>query len=263
MINLILSLPWYLAAGIIVFVISIFAIIGLFFTHTRFNVKILKEHHEVSGYIFNIIGVVYAVLLGFTISNVQQRFDSLHKTVETEAQIVLDLYRDAEIFPLQNQQEVRRALYHYAHEVVHNEWTLMNNGICSSRAVDLMHNIWVAYYKMNPSSEKERIWYSQSIAQLNDFNSVRLVRVYSCRESLGPLIWSLLIVGGFMTIASVYFFCIKSFPLKILMTLFVTAIISFMIFIILALNHPFCGDMGIKPEAMRAAIEMFDACPSA
>jgi hypothetical protein len=257
MVNFILSLPWYCAAGIIIFLISLVAIVGLVCLQSKLNVKLFKEHHEVSGYVFNLIGVVYAVLLGFTISNVQQRVDSLHKTVEAEAQIVLDLYRNAEIFPTANKEEIRKALDTYAREVVDGEWQLMHDGKCSPVAKYLFHQIWQAYYNMSPRSEKENIWYAQSISQLNEFNSMRLVRVYSCQASLGPLMWVLLIAGGFMTIASVYFFCITSFRLQVILTLFVTAIISFMIFIILTLNHPFSGEMGIKPDAMKAAINMF------
>jgi hypothetical protein len=62
------------------------------------TVEVLECHKEVAGFIYAVIGVLYAVLLGFTAIIVWERYEKAHTSVEQEANEVADLFRDAQVF---------------------------------------------------------------------------------------------------------------------------------------------------------------------
>jgi hypothetical protein len=52
----------------------------------------------VAGFIYAVLGIVYAVLLGFAAITVWERYDRAQASVEQEADDLAELYRDAETF---------------------------------------------------------------------------------------------------------------------------------------------------------------------
>ena len=67
--------------------------------HAESHVEVLQRHNDVAGFIYAVIGVVYAVLLGFAAVTVWERYDRAQASVEQEANDLADLYRDAQTFP--------------------------------------------------------------------------------------------------------------------------------------------------------------------
>src|SRR5215475_14331584 len=65
----------------------------------RFNAEVLARHNEVAGFVYAVIGVVYAVLLGFTAIIVWEQFREAEEDADREANALADLYRDAQVFP--------------------------------------------------------------------------------------------------------------------------------------------------------------------
>jgi hypothetical protein len=70
------------------------------------SVEILKLNNEVAGFIYAVIGVLYAVLLGFTAIIVWEQFDKAQAGVDQEANELADLYRHAQAFPDDTRRDV-------------------------------------------------------------------------------------------------------------------------------------------------------------
>ncbi len=62
------------------------------------TVEVLERHNEVAGFIYAVIGVLYAVVLGFTAIIVWERFAEAQTNVEKEANDLGDLFRNAQAF---------------------------------------------------------------------------------------------------------------------------------------------------------------------
>jgi hypothetical protein len=88
-------------------------------------VEVLERHNEVAGFIYGVIGVVYAVLLGFTAIIVWERYDKAQAALETEANDLTDLFRDSETFPTDVRTELGTQLRTYARLVAEKEWPAM------------------------------------------------------------------------------------------------------------------------------------------
>ena len=62
------------------------------------NVEVLERHNEVAGFIYAVIGVVYAVLLGFAAVTVWEGYDKAQAAVEHEADDLANLFRTRKPF---------------------------------------------------------------------------------------------------------------------------------------------------------------------
>jgi hypothetical protein len=62
--------------------ITFAAIAGALLVRRWVTVEVLERHNDVAGFIYAVIGVLYAVLLGFTAIIVWERFDEAQTNVE-------------------------------------------------------------------------------------------------------------------------------------------------------------------------------------
>src|SRR6478672_4060790 len=85
------------------------------------TVEVLQRHNDVAGFIYAVIGVVYAVLLGFAAVTVWERYDRAQASVEQEANDLADLYRDAQTFPSDIRAELESRIRDYVQLAVEKE----------------------------------------------------------------------------------------------------------------------------------------------
>jgi hypothetical protein len=120
-----MSLAW-LWGILLVGTLGLLAVAGLLRARRRFGVEALKLNNEVAGFIYGVIGVLYAVLLGFTAIIVWERFDNAQAGVNEEANALTDLYRNAQAFSDDVRRELETDLRAYATLVAEKEWAAMS-----------------------------------------------------------------------------------------------------------------------------------------
>lgn len=257
MVEYIETLPWIFGAIIIVVIFLFLSVVGIFLIRKIVPFQKLKAHHDVAGFVFTNLGVLYAVLLGFTVVNVQQRFDKLNQIVEVEAGYLAELYGDAEIFPESNSREIRNAIRSYGQSVIDDEWPSITSGVENPKTMEAQKKIWNAYYKINPSTNKEIAWYSESISRLNLLMTARLSRLLGVEGSLGGEMWIMLVLGGAVMVAFLWFFGLDSIKTHMLMSAILAASIAFLLFLIYSLDTAFSGAISIQPEAFSRVLQLF------
>ena len=98
--------------------IPLLAVAGTLLVRRWATVEVLEQHNAVAGFIYAVIGVLYAVLLGFTAIIVWERFNQAQANVERAANDLGDLFRDAQAFPDDVRNDLETKLRSYAHIVV-------------------------------------------------------------------------------------------------------------------------------------------------
>ena len=178
------KLPWMIGAATAVAIFVLFTIVGIISVRAIVQRKNLKAHHDVAGFVFANLGVLYAVLLGFTVVNVQQRFDKIKEVTQVEASYLAELYRDAAIFSDKDKDTIRVAIEKYGNSIVDEEWNLMAKGQDSPETIQALKNIWTSYYQVTIANKKQELWYSLSITKLNlllDVVAIVAVSVAVCK----------------------------------------------------------------------------------
>jgi hypothetical protein len=156
-----------LLVGATVFV----SIVGTLLVRRWIPVEVLERHNEVAGFIYAVIGVVYAVLLGFTAIIVWEWYDKAQAALDAETNDLIDLYRDAETFPNDIRGELDTQLRTYARLVADKEWPAMAEHKSSPEVWDAYTQLWRTYYRFRPENDNQRIWYTASITRLNDLGA--------------------------------------------------------------------------------------------
>lgn len=251
------SFSWEFGALVIVTLFVAFAISGVVIIRKVVNQKTLKAHHDVAGVVFANIGVLYSVLLGFTVVNVQQRFDKIKEISYVEASYLAKLYRDSEVFLEKDRIDIRKSILAYTKNVIDDEWGSKNTKIPSYITIKSLEDIWTAYYAVEPTNKKQEIWYTESISNLNQLMGARLSRLMGSEESLGSEMWTFLIVGGVIVAGFIGFFWIESLTSHLLLASVLAASIAFLLFLIYSLDTVFSGGLNVPPLALERVLKFF------
>lgn len=251
--------PSWVVSSLIVVIPSILASFAVLWLIRKWiPTKVLKENHDVAGFTLGIVGVLYSVILGFTVVNVQNRYNEVLQTIHTEAVSIADLYREAAFFSPSGRDAIRTSLRNYVDYVVKKEWSTPSKKKIPLETQEVINQVWNSYYKIDLEGEKTTIWYTDSISKLNAFMNARLAREFSSWEHLGGMMWSILIIGAIITTCFMFFFGLESFRSQLIMIAFLSGYISFMLYLVYSLDNVFKGPEGLKPIALEQVVNLFD-----
>ncbi len=251
------ELPLSLGILVMMLIFMSFSVVAILSVRQNMNSKHLKNHHDVSGFVFTNLGVLYAVLLGFTVVNVQQRYDKINQTVIMEAGYIAELFRDAEAFSEKDKIAIQTAIKDYGKSIIDEEWKVTSEGKPNPNTTKKLSAIWQAYYATELTSRKQEILYAESIHKLNDSVMTRLSRLMQGKESLGDEMWMMLILGGILMVVFVSVFSFEVLWLHLILASFVAASIAFLLFLIYTLDTAFSGASSIDPDALKLVVSSF------
>ena len=252
------SNSWILSSLLVVVPTTLICLWLLWMVRKRFSPKELKKSHDVVGFTFSIVGVLYSVILGFTVINVQDQYNIMLETIHTEAILLADLYQDAAYFSQEESVAIRISLRQYIEHVVKEEWWRAEEKTINAHSRQFLKDIWDSYYNVELTSEKVKVWYSESIAKLNNFMNARLARQFNSWVNLGAMMWTLLIIGAIVVIAFMFFFGLENVRSHMVLTALLTGYLSFMLYLVYTLDNAFTGPLGIKPTALEQVYTLFD-----
>lgn len=231
------------------------SLLGLFIVRRRVSAAVLREHHDVAGFIIAIVSVIYAVLLALVVVAVWEDFGAARETTEREANGVATVFRLAHGLPAPLQTQIRAQTKIYARAVVEEEWAAMVRGQTSPRAVNALDELWEIYTEYEPRTPRQNVIYQESLSALDELSNDRRHRLLESRDGIPSLMWIVLIFGGAGTIIFTYFFGIENLRVQALMTTLLAAEIGLVLFLISALNYPFNGDLRVRPEAFQGVLQ--------
>lgn len=245
------SVEYELLAIIVVGGIISFAVGGLLVMRRLVHHTKLRPHHEVADPILGVVGAIYAVLLAFVVISVWQEFDKSNANVETEANYLADIYRDAEAFQPEFRQNISVLLREYRTAVIDDEWQAMEKGRMSANVERLMRKIWTAYTLYQPRNATEQVFFDESVRKLNLFRELRRQRIMDSRSGINPLLWFVLLIGGLGTISFTFLFGTENVHAHIAMVILLSLTIGLILFTIMELDFPFTGSVSISPEPFK------------
>ncbi len=235
------------------------AVAGTVLARRWVSVEVLKLNNEVAGFIYGVIGVLYAVLLGFTAIIVWEQFDKAQAGVDQEANELADLYRDAQAFPDATRKKLESQLRAYARLVVEKEWPAMAERTSSPETWEMYNQLWRTYHRFQPQNDHERTWYAQSLTRLNQLGDQRRLRLLSSQSKGIPVVmWVALLGAGGITIGFSFLFGTRSATAQVLMTSALAMTIALVLVSILALEEPFAGITRVDPDAFNQVADIFD-----
>lgn len=232
------------------------ACLGLLVTRKFVKRDVLRESHDVAGFLINIVGVLYAVLLAFVVIAEWETYNDASANVEYEANKLGDIYRDANGLESGFRLKVHKACRVYAETVSGDEWEDMETRkecTHSWKAFNALQRLVIQY---NPSGEREKIIYEALFRELNAMNDFRRERLLKTEPTVNPIMWFVLSLGAIITITFSYFFGVERLGIHLGMTALLSATIALVLYLSIALNTPFRGAMKISPEPFERLLKV-------
>ena len=249
-----LQLPPPVSFFIVSAITTFFALAGLYLVRKKYSAEVLKENHEVAAIIFNAFGLFYGVMVAFVVFVTWSGYSDATKNLQLEANEALDIFHSTEGFPVPANKIIQQALRDYLASVYNDELQRMSQGDISIYSGGAHANIRILFSQMDANSIPNRELYAESLRCLNNLAEYRRLRIFAGNNTVPPVIWLVLLVGGLFAVSYTFFFGMKNIKAQYLLTTTLTAMISSILFLIYVLDHPFTGTSRVSIEPLRQVI---------
>lgn len=256
MISWLESLPTTIAGIVVVggFVLVALAIGYLVNQFTSREVR--TAHNDRAGFILAVIGVIYAVLLAFVAIGVWERFQGAESRTYEEATSLTTVYRDASSF--HEGKALQATLRAYVRSIIDHEWPQMERGARSEISSSLLESADRQVRALSITSPRLADIHQEMLAAMDTALTDRETRLTIDSHGVNSIMWLVLIVGAFVSVAFTYLFGFEQTLMQELMIGGLSFLIAIVLFLILALDYPFRGSITVAPDAFRSALEAFN-----
>jgi hypothetical protein len=110
------------------------------------------------------------------------------------------------------------------------------------------------FAQVDANSIPNRELYSESLRSLNSLAQYRRMRIFAGNDTVPPVIWLVLLVGGVLAVCYTFFFGMKNIRAQYLITTTLTVMITSILFLIYVLDHPFTGTSRVSLEPLTQAM---------
>jgi Protein of unknown function (DUF4239) len=253
-----LRLPFPVLAWLVVGLPVLLVAVGLLLVRACVPHPRLQPHHDVAGYIYSGLAVLYAVLLAFVVIAVWEQHDDTRTRVLREADALSNLCREAQVFPVPVQQAILDAVRTYAKAVVEEQWPAMARGTESSMAWQAFTNLWQPIRSVTPHTPAEVNWHATMLQSLTSVSDGRRDRLADSRAVLHPVLWVVLLSGGVINVGYTYLFGVRSLMAHLIITTALASMTTLLLLVILLLDHPFAGSAGLESKPFVRLLQRID-----
>ena len=227
---------------IIIIVVAVF-VIGQVLFRRLFYIEKIESCHEVGGVIFQLLGTLYAVILGLIVLDAMAKFEATEMIILNESQSLLVVFELAEQFKIGGKGKVVQQLTEdYIDEVITNDWGFMKDGILNHRAHDILKNLLDEIKKIVPITENEKQLFPTLLQETISIRKYRYVRFSQAENGVPSPEWVMLLIGGVVTIVFTFFFRIENQKIQSLMIGMFALIIIMNLYMVLLFSEPYAGD---------------------
>ena len=242
------------------------AVVGLMVVQRLVPVTIRKEYNDVAGFVYAVLGVIYAVLLALVVIATWEEFGRARVTVESEANALAEIFWLAHRLPEPEGRELQELCRAYAEEVVNVGWPLMEQGRTpslersqeTSRAWVLIDEIRATLQGYEPRTVAGQELYAEGLDQVQRLADARRTRLVAAEEGLPSVLWVVLIAAGIVVVGFAYLFGMENTGAHALMVVALAGVIALVLFTIAAMEHPFSGGARVGPEAFELVLNRFE-----
>jgi Protein of unknown function (DUF4239) len=242
----------------IILAASALAVSTLVLLHKYWPPQKRVAHNDMVGPSVSVIGTTYAVIIAFMLSGVWNNFQSAQINAEEEANCLVNIYRFAERFPAPQGLKVQQIAIDYSSAMISDEWPAMEHENSSARGHELTQALWRILPSIEATNFAQQNVIDHAISQLTTMTEHRRIRLLQSHQSLPGILWSVLIIGGIITVGSTCLFGVENFRLHLLQVFAITLILSVMLVAIAEIDRPFQGDVRVAPDGFRYALQSFD-----
>lgn len=247
------TLPVAVGAVLFIGILVGLALAGGFLVHRYVPQEFLVEHSEIAGFVFAVVGVVYAVLLAFLAIGVWEHFQAAEQRTYEEASRLTVVYRKSDLFP--QVHTLRAEIKRYMQLIVDREWDEMRHGKFDPQANALAEHLG---YQVRHLPVRNFAQQNVHAAMTESMDQSLVDRDF--RTSLGSIgintfLWVIMFIGAATTIAFAYLFAYKNRWALVAIVGMLAFMLALVLYLIAGVDYPFQGTIRVGPEAFVHALD--------
>jgi hypothetical protein len=193
--------------------------------------------------------LLYGLIAALTAVGAWQRYGQVSDVVSGEATAITSLWRDLGGYPQSLRGPTEDILRGYTEQIIREAWPQQRRGQIPREGVDWMDRLQAHLFTFEPATEAQKILHAQTLQSFNQLVQKRRQRLDSVHAGLPGVLWFVLLPGAMGCIVLCFFFQVKNGYFQGILLVGLAGFLAMVLFVIIALDRPFVGDMGITAES--------------
>jgi hypothetical protein len=250
MFEFLFDLPLVVTGPAIVGALCLFTVGGMLLVRRRVlpRLRIHTEDSGFSGTMMQAVMVFYGLAVALIAVSVWQSYSDASKLVSQEAAAIGALYRDVSLYPEPVRSELQQLIAGHLDHLIHEVWPVQRQGKVAGVKADTAARTLRIFSTFEPATEGQKLQHGEALRALNELIKATRLRTDASRTALPGVLWVVIIAGAVISLSSAFFFKVEDVHLHAILVTLLAAFMGLVIFMILALDRPFRGDLGIGPE---------------
>ncbi|GJG89463.1 hypothetical protein tb265_46440 [Gemmatimonadetes bacterium T265] len=207
------------------------------------------------GWFFGGVLTLYGITLGLVTVATWGTYTAVGDVASAEAAALTALYRDADGYPEPTRSAVRRQVCDYTLHVVRVAWPAQRLGRRNAEGDARVTALQQVLVRFQPADLGEQAVHAEALRQFNAVVEHRRRRAESVAASIPGVLWAVVLCGAALVVALSYTFPVARYAEHAWLTGVVTATMALLIFVIAALDHPYRGQVRVRPDAYQLVLD--------
>jgi len=231
-------------------VLCTFSLLGLVFVRRWVLPRLHIEVHdsEFIGAMVQAVMVFYGLAVALMAVSVWQTYADVSRIVSAEATGIAALYRDVSTYPEPARSRLQTDLRDYVEYVITEAWPLQQRGQVPAGGVALIDRFQAELAGFEPASESQKLLHAETLGAYNRMIQARRLRLDAVGTGLPSVLWFVIVAGAFISLSTTFFFRVQDARLHATLVTLLATFIALVIFMILSLDRPFRGHLGLPPD---------------
>jgi len=222
---------------------------GLEYVIRRRSPALLDGHqNEAVGYQSAVVGVVFAIIVGFLVITLWDQYTSAGEVVQAETSDLRDLVQFSQAFGPAAHARVQDQAAVYAESVATSEWPAMARGGSSPATQQDFNRLVDTVQRLRVRSLSEQEFLGSMLTQINDIGEERQERLDLAGQNIPGVLWLVVVLSSAGTLAFSLLLGIRSAWLHYFMVGAVAVLIGASLVLALELEYPFSGSVAVHSE---------------
>jgi hypothetical protein len=211
-----------------------------------------KRSNSVNGWQLSILGSIYAVALGFMLSDAWLAYQTASADARNEAGAALTIYRVSSVLPPACGGPLQRAVHDYVQTVDTVEWPTMNGHNADFKGSPIVRTMWGIIGRCEAHADMAAL--GRVMDSLDALQARRDSRIEDYDGHLPAMMWGVLLFGACIVVTSSCLLANERKSIHSFHVISLTVLISVMLLTIADLDRPFEGATRVSPQAFRTAL---------
>jgi hypothetical protein len=216
--------------------------------HRLLSYEVRRQHNDVIGFIIAVVGVFYGLIIASVLVIAINRFDHGQRVVESEANLIGDVVRDAGTLSPHIGGPVRQLAARYLDDVITKEWPAQKRGEPTVLGLKTLAELTRQIRSYEPGNRSEAVFYAMLIQTLNKLYDARRERIFLAGEGIAGEVWAVTWAGAVLIIGFTLLFGIQDRRIHFLLASILAASLALIFALVLIFDTPFQGDKSV-PDA--------------